>query len=190
MRSTMQVTPHTRPSRKADRPHSPTLRSRRAGSSGDVVATRKSGLSTLLGRWLMALCADPRVDEPGGVIGLNGSLVAVLCVAYFVLIVCAVSYGQSTAAGHPSGAEPRKQDGALSRTLVAGIHTKHEVASARRRCVRTFRDGSGIKIPTDRPDDRRHRVELASNPGGTAPRGGIGRLELDRGASFDQGRRP
>jgi hypothetical protein len=41
---------------------------------------------------------------------------------------------------HRCGKEPRKQDGGHSRTLVVGIHTKHEVASARCRCVRTFSD--------------------------------------------------
>jgi hypothetical protein len=49
----------------------------------------------------MALSADTRVDEPGGMIGLNGSLVAVLCGAYFVLLVCALSSGPSI------GADPR-----------------------------------------------------------------------------------
>lgn len=54
----------------------------------------------------MALSAAGRADESGGVIGLNGPLVALLCVAYFVLIACALSTGRSDA--RAVRAEPRR----------------------------------------------------------------------------------
>jgi hypothetical protein len=54
------------------------------------IGARPLGLTALLDEWLMALSTTRRTDESGGVIGLNGPLVALLCAAYFALFVCAL----------------------------------------------------------------------------------------------------
>jgi hypothetical protein len=60
----------------------------------------------------MALSIARRRDEPGGVIGLNGPLVVLLCAAYFVLFVCALSYSPSDAG---SVRAPVRREGEMTR---------------------------------------------------------------------------
>jgi hypothetical protein len=61
----------------------------------------------------MALSVTYGRDDPGRMVALNGPLVALLCAAYFVLVVCALSYGQSPS--HGVGRSARR-DGEIARS--------------------------------------------------------------------------
>jgi hypothetical protein len=99
----------------------------------------------------MALAPAPGRDESGGVIGLNGPLVAVLCAAYFVLFVCALSDADGVRTSARREGETTLGCGHRS---PATCGTGSAVQG--RRCVRLDNVGSRREIPTDRPDDRRH----------------------------------
>jgi hypothetical protein len=80
----------------------------------------------------MALGDQSREDESGRVIDLNGPLVALLCVAIFVLICCALSYGESALdrARVPARRERERSPGCDRRTTNAAGSEAPETAIA------------------------------------------------------------
>ena len=102
-------------------------------------------------------------------IGLNGSLVAVLCIAYFVLIVCALAFGRAAADGDRAmlrceneldrrrrqhSLAATRQNSALPAVVTYARTTSDDEATSRR--VAQMIDATVLSL---RPSERRCSVE-------------------------------
>ena len=96
-------------------------------------------------------------------IGLNGSLVAILCIAYFVLIACALAFGRAAADGDQAMVRSENELARRRRQHAFAATREDSALPAVVTYARTTSDDEADGA-SGRADDRRNGAELATVP--------------------------